>query len=235
MGAYVQGSTYDQAGIKAGWGWLTRAGDPGPARPELLVIKAFLEIHSIQIDAAKRTLDTAQQLDPVSYYALTALLDYAMVAKQFPLVVETYRKALTLALTSTRRAYLHHRMGRYGLRFKEYDVSIAAYQELAKLTPDDPWMWHNMSIIYSDKEQFRAAARCNAIALRLMEFQAARDVQRWLRHQRRQQRARLIRIAVGALAALVPKPAHLRGAVARGLTLKTPRAGGFRSLPPAAF
>ncbi|MBA3469549.1 MAG: hypothetical protein H0T53_07880, partial [Herpetosiphonaceae bacterium] len=150
-------------------------------------------------DAAKRTLDSVQQLDPVSYYALTALLDYACITRQFGLVVETYRQALKLAMTSTRRAYLHHRMGRYALTLGYPDASIAAYQELAKITPDDPWMWHNMSIIYFEKKQFREALHCNTTALKIMEFGAAYTVQRQLKQERKKQRSRQIWMIVGIL------------------------------------
>lgn len=201
-GAFVSNFEYRPEGIAAGWSWLKRGGDPGPAQPEVLVVKAFLEIHGRQTDEAARTLERVKELDPLNYYALTARMDHARATGQHRLVEETYRDALNIALTSTRRAYLHHRMGRYALNHNRYADALAAYQELAKLTPADPWMWHNMSIIYGERGQYEEAARCNAMALRLMDFPAARQTQRWIKQRLAELRRSRLRKLGGWAAAL---------------------------------
>ena len=88
----------------------------------------------------------------------------------------TYEQALPLAKSITRRAYLQNRVGRYYLMFRKFDKSLEVYRELAKLTPADPWMWHNMSIIYMTKKKLIAAWRCNKMALQIMDFENARFI-----------------------------------------------------------
>jgi tetratricopeptide (TPR) repeat protein len=61
-----------------------------------------------------------------------------------------------------------------------YKQALAYYQQVVALNPDDPWAWHNMSIIHREQSNYEKAALCNYRALAIMPFGNAFDVQKFL-------------------------------------------------------
>ena len=61
------------------------------------------------------------------------------------------------------------------------DASFTVYNNLAKLTPNDPWMWHNMSLLHLRKGKLVQAWKCNKKALEIMPFENAFNIQRLMR------------------------------------------------------
>lgn len=60
-------------------------------------------------------------------------------------------------------------------QLKRYEESLAIYGHLARLAPNDPWMWHNQSLMLYNLRRYAEALQCNERALALMQFGVARD------------------------------------------------------------
>lgn len=174
--SYVQSITYEKAGLTAAQSWLARAQTIAPDVPEINFIGLFLLLYLGQTAEAHALAQSLTAAEPLGYYVRTALLDYYTIKQDEAKLTATYQEALALAKTIDRRAYLHSRMGRYYMLLKRLPKSLAAYRELAQITPNDPWMWHNMSIIHLARHNYWKALRCNKIALQIMDFGNARHV-----------------------------------------------------------
>src|SRR5690606_17702487 len=66
------------------------------------------------------------------------------------------------------------------LKKNRNNEALGLYREVVKIDPNDPWAWHNMSILYMKGNDYTNAGICNDRALRIMDFDAARQVQRSL-------------------------------------------------------
>ncbi len=176
VGSYEENITYHRDGLQVAQLWLERARELTPEAKELLIVQAYVDIHSQDDTAVHSHLTHLRRIAPHDFYALTAYLDYYAVKQDLERMTATYKETLPLAKTITRRAYLQNRVGRYYLMFRKFDKSLEVYRDLAKLTPADPWMWHNMSVIYMTKKKLMAAWRCNKKALQIMDFENAQII-----------------------------------------------------------
>jgi tetratricopeptide (TPR) repeat protein len=174
--SYKQNVTYERAGLATAHTWLARAQAIAPDISEINFIGVFLLLYSGRSAEAHSLIQSLTAAEPYGYYVRTALLDYYTIKQDEAKLTKTYQQTLTLAKTIDRRAYLHNRLGRYYMLLNAFPKSLAAYRELAQITPNDPWMWHNMSIIFLTRRNYLQALRCNKIALQIMDFGNARHV-----------------------------------------------------------
>ena len=56
--------------------------------------------------------------------------------------------------------------------------SLALYGQLARIAPNDPWMWHNQSLMLYNLGRCAKALQCHDRVLSLMQFTVARDFRR---------------------------------------------------------
>jgi tetratricopeptide (TPR) repeat protein len=73
---------------------------------------------------------------------------------------------------SEANAYLHQR---------QWAKAVKSHQRLAKLMPNNPWVWHNLSIAQLETKNAFTAYASNRKALGLMDFGAARYMQKRIR------------------------------------------------------
>ena len=164
--------------MKSAEDWLQKGKDLTPTASELLLVQAFINIRQQNPSETQNVLSKLQEIAPGEFYTLAAWIDYYALVNKEREMSDSYIKATKLAMTTTRRAYLLNRMGRYYIWLKQYNKSIDCYRKLVQLTPSDPWMWHNMSIIYLAQNNLFQAWRCNNIALKIMNFEAAQKIRR---------------------------------------------------------
>ncbi|MDH5506653.1 MAG: hypothetical protein OEZ02_05490 [Anaerolineae bacterium] len=178
VGSYIEGMRFDADGLRSAEGWLAKALEIKDDLPELMVVQAMININSGNLGTASDLLDRIDQVSSNNFYAITARMDYYAMRNNKAQMASMHHKALPLAMTTSRRAYLQHRVGRYYLRFKMVDQSIECYTDLVKLTPLDPWMWHNLSIAYLLEGMLINAWKSNRMALKIMDFGNARDIKK---------------------------------------------------------
>jgi tetratricopeptide (TPR) repeat protein len=64
---------------------------------------------------------------------------------------------------------------------KRPEEAIAAWDEVNARYPNDPWAWHNKSILLRDLGRLEEALVCSERALAIMPFEMARKVGRSIR------------------------------------------------------
>ncbi len=66
-------------------------------------------------------------------------------------------------------------------RMKRVDEALATYNVVNERYPNDPWAWHNKSILLRDLGRLEEALECNERALSIMPFEMARRVGKSIR------------------------------------------------------
>jgi tetratricopeptide (TPR) repeat protein len=173
VAAGVREYVYDQEGLTEAQRWLAKAQAIAPDIPEINFIGVFLALFTHRDETAKLLLKPLIMADNYGYYVRTALMCYFFLKRSEVKLFDAYRAALPFAKTIERRAYLHFHMAGYFLQLGLLNRSLSLYQELLRLTPYDPWMWHDLSIIHMKKGNLFMALRCNKNSLALMEFDGA--------------------------------------------------------------
>ncbi len=135
------------------------------------------------------------------FHVQLAKLSYRCNSQSLKLAVDQYEKLLNIARTKNQQLLAHRRMSEHYMwamaAFRAIaettgespDALLAKYgskaeevfARMAPLSQDDPWFWHNYSIVYMIRNRYWRAARCNKKALSLMNFPAARNVQQKLK------------------------------------------------------
>lgn len=177
VGSYVRGVEYDKHGLALAEKWIRKAEALTYTCKEIITVKAFINIHQREREQARKNLNDLTKFKPHDFYSLTAFLDFFAISEDRKALQETYHKILALPLINTQKAYVLNRVGRYFIILGMSNSSLKAYRELSKLTPNDPWMWHNMSLIYLGKKKTIRAWQCNKKALDIMEFGNAHKAQ----------------------------------------------------------
>ena len=138
-----------------------------------------------QYDKARMVLDYLNQSPPSTYpdnyYMCKAAMHYYYAKRDEAKYEEWYARGRKVARNDAERLVLLGMRAGYYLRGKEdreQDIALGAYQEITRIDPKDAWAWHNMSIIHYKKKQYRQAHDCNQRALKIMDFEAARFVER---------------------------------------------------------
>jgi tetratricopeptide (TPR) repeat protein len=178
--AYKQGFTYSPLGLSVARQWLQRAQHLVLDITELLIVQAFLAIRAGRDYEAQQALTRLQERNIDNIHILMAKMEYYGLKKNVPQIITTYQNILTRPITSSQLIYVQNRVARYYTLFGEPSRALNIYQDIIKVTPRDPWVWHNMSIIYLQRWSFLKAHRCNKSALQIMDFVAARRVRRQL-------------------------------------------------------
>ncbi len=183
LSSYIPNNNYEPAGLQEVLRWLKLAQSMAPDRLEIDCQEALIYIQGRQFDKARQALDTLGQ-DPQSakyFFFCTAELSYWSRLGNL-LKVQSWRdKAQAAARNTMQEYYVRHIFAAFFLDNKLYLDYIKAGQELTRLSPGDPWLWHNLSEAHYQLRQIPEAGFCNQRALSLLDFGAARQMRELLR------------------------------------------------------
>ena len=180
--SYRHDTEYQPEGLKETAQWLVEAQSLAPDQVEINFIVAMLYVLQKRDDEARSWLN-ALALKPPNYYVCLAEMRYWEHRRDIHKVYDWYVKASKAAERSEQRIYAIHMVAGSLL---EADLPMQAsemYEHLAQYTPDDPWLWHNLSIAYYQQGQYEKASECNQRALQLMDFEAARQMTQRLKNR----------------------------------------------------
>ncbi|MFZ0544375.1 MAG: tetratricopeptide repeat protein [Candidatus Promineifilaceae bacterium] len=173
--------SYAQNGLDAAMEWLEKAQELTPDIISINMIEALIYIYSGRFDDARLVLDYLQGIQRDNDLLLQAEVAYWQRQGKYHEAVEWYQKAIDSADTVPRKLRLRNNLGDCYLEFGHYDEAMEIYQEAIHFAKEDPWLWHNMSIVFFEKEDYKEAAYHNKMALELMDFSEAREMQQVLR------------------------------------------------------
>lgn len=172
--AYIRGDTYDSGGLNAAESYLTEAQQMLPDRAEIEHLAAKLCLLRQQDNDARRILDSLQRTSPNDFFTASIDLWYWYNKRDIQEAKASFEKARALAKSGEQRNLVANQMAACYQTFGDPADAITAFREITAVAPDDPWAWHNLSIQLLQSGSVDEADRCNAKALQLMEFPAAR-------------------------------------------------------------
>jgi tetratricopeptide (TPR) repeat protein len=183
LGAYQQGEAFDSQGLAMARKWLHQAEQYAPNHPDVLAVRAQIELADLQPDTAQNTLARICEISPDHYLASLTALDVAIRSGQADAFSVALAQAQKLANNNTRRNTVLRRAAWYYMRNGSAKQCIQTMTEIAQLDPNDPWNWHNLSLVHLARYNLLGAWRCNAQALKLMPFEAALAARKQIRRK----------------------------------------------------
>jgi tetratricopeptide (TPR) repeat protein len=179
--AREQDDTYAQNGLDAATEWLEKAQDLAPDVLGINVIEALIYIYSGRYDDARLILDYLQNFGPGDYNLMRAEIAYWQRQGDLEEAVKWYGKAIHTAPAVPQMLRMRSRLADCYLSFGHEDKALEIYKEAIHFSKEDPWLWHNMSIVYFNMEDYKEAARLNKEALALLDFPEAREMEQALK------------------------------------------------------
>ncbi len=177
----VAGGTHDPDGLAAAGRWVNQARRLVEDDPEINFVAALIALYQGDLATAVPLVASLEQTAPDNYYAQLAIFEYACRTGDSGRQRETYEKLLHLARTRQQTMAVHCLQIRSCLAEGAYGPGLALMRQVAEVDPDDPWLWHNMSIAYLKTGRLWRSARCNKKALELLSFDNARTVRQQLK------------------------------------------------------
>ncbi len=175
--SYLRGDLWAPVGLRQGLRFIARAQYHDPEQPDGLIIRVKLLTGYASdgwLRLAEETLELVKKAAPqhprlpdaeASILVRAGKLEEALACVEVSIAQPPTPEELHVALS--RKARLLDRM-------KRYDDALAAYDLVNEHYPQDPWAWHNKSLLLLNIERYQEALTCNERALAIMNFNAAR-------------------------------------------------------------
>ena len=153
-----------------GWRWLRR---PRPDEVDINMIEALVYIYNGRLDDARLVLNYLHDRDPNDYYVHVAEIIFWQMQDDVEQATHWYEKASLSAREVPQRLRLLSRMGEFYLKEQNYNKALQMYKEALHFNKEKPELWHSISVIYWQLDDFDEAGRANKQALRYGNLPAA--------------------------------------------------------------
>lgn len=131
----------------------------------------------------RKLLNEPHKKYPPDFHVLSVELWYWYNQGNLTFAEKTYERLKASADTKARQLQAAHQIAGCYRACNDLDKSLMAYREILEIDPQDPWSWHNLSLIQIQKGVLLEAEKSNAKAPMLMDFPAARQTQCFLREK----------------------------------------------------
>ena len=182
--SYIGGKTnFDKQGLQEAGFLIENAKLFAPNRYEIEFIESTLCNAYGDVAGLETVLNNLQHFpesSTASNYA-QAQMRYWNWKKDMKRIRHWYNMAIERAENEIRRiAILSHMAGILSDRSEYAEEAIQLYRQVVELNPNDPWTWHNLSLLYLDKKEYVKAGECNRRALDIMPFGNAENINKEL-------------------------------------------------------
>ena len=171
-------------GLETALHWLEKSQFSEPDRSEINFIEAVIYINGGDLKNGRVVLDHLNQQDSSNYYVCLTEMNYWYQKGAKQQYSQWLQRAMKSANNNTRQVYVLNSIGNFYIDNREFKKSIKTFQKLLKIDPNDPWAWHNLSVIFVEMKQYKEADRCNKKALDIMDFVAAREIEQDIKENR---------------------------------------------------
>ncbi|MCP4362450.1 MAG: hypothetical protein GY796_30965 [Chloroflexi bacterium] len=197
VAAKEQDGSYSQKGLDAAMTWLETAQDATPDIFEINVIEAFVYTYGGRHDDARLVLDYLQQVEPDNFLLLKAEIAYWRRLGELKETVNWFNKAAAAAETVPQRLRLRVQLGDYYFEQHMLDDALSVYKEAVHFNKKSIVLWHKISQIYWQQEDYEEAEISNQQALRLQkDYEPAQKMHEALK-QKKSEGSRLGRLFGG--------------------------------------
>lgn len=175
---------YDQAGLDAAMEWLEKAQELAPDVAEINVIEPFIYTYSGRLDDARLVLDYLHQYHSNNYYLCRAEVAFWQRKGDLEQAIEWSRRAVDAAGTVPQRLRVRNIVADLYLEKGDVENALQTYREAIHFNPENGWLYHKVSLIHLQQEEYQEAAHFNARALELQpDLEEALEVRRALRQE----------------------------------------------------
>lgn len=178
--SYQSGDNYDHEGLGKAIGWLDKTRQLPHDSIEVTLTEVEIRTCFQHYAKAHQLLDALLQQEPQRYEASAARL-VLYCHEQNTAQAETLFGHLFPLANEMQKKHLYHNLYALYARAGLTDKAREVLAKILYLEPDNPWIHHNMSILYLKLGKLRESKKHNTAALKLMTFPAALIVQQELR------------------------------------------------------
>lgn len=174
--SFLVGRAFSPIGLRQGLRYIACAQAAEPDNADALITRARL-LSSISdprwLQLAEQTLTRAQAIAPNHPRLPSAEAALFERHGQKEKALACLEQAIARAQSPQDEVIARIQCAYMLLSLKRYDDAVAAYQTLLKTEPNDPWLWHNLSIALYILKRYEEALSCNERALSIMPFNTA--------------------------------------------------------------
>jgi len=179
--SYISGGKYDKNGIAEALRLIQSAKSFAYGQYELDYIEANVYNVMGNTQALKQCIENMSEYDEASRESSFARLqmryyDNLGDLKKVRHWFEIGSKRAEEETEIRRISILSHMAGIIMDRVEFTDEAIVLYRKVVQLNANDPWAWHNLSLLYWRNKDYDKSGECNRRALDLMNFGAAQNI-----------------------------------------------------------
>ena len=169
---------YDPTGLEHALAWLERAQEMSGDVVDINVVEALVYIYFGRFDDARLVLDYLHDQMPNSYYLCRAEMAFWRRQEDVAAAFEWGEKAMQAADTVPQRLRVKGKMGDLYLETGNVEQALQTYREALHFDRQNAELYHKLSLIYADQEEYEEAKRMNEKALSLRpDFTEAQRLQ----------------------------------------------------------
>jgi tetratricopeptide (TPR) repeat protein len=179
--SYISAYNYEKEGLEAANSWLTEAQKLAPDEKGVLMAGFDYYMADKEFPQASDLLKRALNLYPHEFEFHERRINLLMRQGTIRQVEKALQVAYKLRLSREQKQTLYASEANAYLHQRQWAKAVKSHQRLAKLMPNNPWVWHNLSIAQLETKNAFTAYASNRKALGLMDFGAARYMQKRIR------------------------------------------------------
>lgn len=176
--SFSHGYEYNAKGLEAAQRWLLVAQEMAPEEKYVLLVGFDYYLAKKEYEPCRELLERGLKLYPNSFEFHNRHISFLTrrgTVRQIEKVIQNARK---LRLTSAQKETLINQEAYAYLARRQWSKAVKSYGQVTRMLPNNPWAWHNLSIAQYESKNGFTAFYSNRRALSLMDFGAARDMQK---------------------------------------------------------
>lgn len=159
--------SYVPAGLDESMKWLEKAQELAPDILEINVIEALIYTGHGRYEDARMVLDYLQEMDDYNYQVAKAEVTFWKRQGEIEETIHWFNKTAEIAETVPHRLRTKARLGDYYLQQQMFDEALGIYKEAIHFDNRNVQLWHKISMIYWQKEDWDEVEIVNQQTLRL--------------------------------------------------------------------
>lgn len=183
--AFEVNDKYDMDGLQAAEDYLNKARAMVADNIHIELVQAKIHRFRKQYPVMRTVLDKIANFPDAeaSFGRACSEADYWHLLKDNSKYSYWRQESIKVAKTPTEELFANTYYAQDLMVAKKHEEAIKAYRKVEHLSLNDPWYFHNVSVLYMRMNKLRLAAAYNKRALSLADFGAARQVEGMIRER----------------------------------------------------
>jgi tetratricopeptide (TPR) repeat protein len=177
--SYLRGLQNAAVGLRQGLLFAFAAQLESPQQPDALIIQAKLLSGTTSkrwLELAEQTIAMLKQVAPTHPRLPDAEARLHEQRGEYEAALDCVNRTLAHPPSPEELEVALSRKGILLLDLERYSEAVDVYDEALARSPDDPWTWHNRSVVLMSLGRYDEALESNTRALSIMNFGAAHQI-----------------------------------------------------------